>query len=198
MQGQDQGALLARARQGDVDAFALLFEALRPTVYAVACRLVGANDAEDVVMETYLKAWRAIPQFTGRAALSTWLYRIAHNCALDALRARARQPLVSAPRQDDEPAATSDWPDTTQRLPSDAIAGAETDALIRQALDQLPVEHRATLLLRFADGLSYAEIAAATDVALGTVMSRIFNGRRKLQRILRALELSPERGGREP
>jgi RNA polymerase sigma-70 factor, ECF subfamily len=193
MEEHDQQALLERARHGDADAFAGLFDPWRPTLHAVACRLVGDSDAEDVVMDTYLKAWRALPGFSGRSSLRTWLYRIAHNCALDNLRARRH--FVTEPAGHDDDAGPRDWPDTRQRSPAEAVAGAEIDALVRQAIDGLGEEHRVTLLLRFADGLSYSEIAAATGVSLGTVMSRLFNGRRKLQRALSALELRPAAGG---
>ena len=95
---------LERARQGDVNAFANVFENHRPTVYAIACRLAGPDDADDIVMETYLKAWRALPRFHRRAALKTWLYRIAHNCAMDFIRARSRRQdrVLPADEADDD------------------------------------------------------------------------------------------------
>jgi RNA polymerase sigma-70 factor (ECF subfamily) len=101
MDEPESAARLAAAGKGDMEAFAALFEELRPMVYEVACRLVGPSDADDVVMETYLKAWRAIPRFNRRAALKTWLYRVTYNCALDFLRSRQRrrdriQPLDGA------------------------------------------------------------------------------------------------------
>jgi RNA polymerase sigma-70 factor (ECF subfamily) len=178
-------AVIERARQGDMDAFMELFEEARPMVFNVACRVVGPDEAEDVVMDTYLKAWKAIPGFTGHSASRTWLCRIAHNCAID--HWRKQKPWTMTGSADEEPVDPSQLPDATQRLPSSLVAGAETAACIHAALDRLPSEHRATLLLRFADGLSYSEIAAATGVSLGTVMSRVFNGRRKLMKLLVAL-----------
>jgi len=194
MEEHDPQALLEQARHGDAEAFARLFEPWRPTLYAVACRLVGESDAEDVVMDTYLKAWRALPGFSGRSALRTWLYRIARNCALDCLRARRHTVSENDGRTREDEPGPRDWPDPRQRTPAEAVAGAEVGDLIGQALARLGEEHRATLLLRFADGLSYAEIAAATGVSIGTVMSRLFNGRRKLQRLLAELELAPGKG----
>jgi RNA polymerase sigma-70 factor (ECF subfamily) len=193
MEAPDQ-ALLEQARRGDAEAFARLFEPWRATLYSVACRLVGESDAEDVVMDTYLKAWRALPGFSGRSALRTWLYRIAHNCALDCLRARRHTVSENEGRERDDDGAARDWPDTKQRSPAEAVAGAEVTDLVGQAMAQLGDEHRTTLLLRFADELSYAEIAAATGVSIGTVMSRLFNGRRRLQRLLAELELTPGKG----
>ncbi len=162
-----------------------LFQEARPMVFSVAYRIVGADDAEDVLMETTLKAWKALPGFTGRAGLRTWLCRIAHNCAVDYLRRRPRwagQGADESPEGGVDPAAL---PDRSQRHPAETMAGAELDAQIRAAIGTLSPEHRSTLLLRFVDGLGYAEIAAATGVSIGTVMSRLFNGRRKMMRLLK-------------
>ncbi len=181
--------LVERARQGDMDAFATLFESARPLIYAVACRLVGPVDAEDTVMDTYLRAWKAMPSFSGRSAARTWLCRIAHNCAVDRLRERRHWVDPAPATEDGDQGSWLDTvPDKRQRLPSDEAAAAETERLIRDALQQVSPEHRATLMLRFADGLSYAEIAAATGVSIGTVMSRLFNGRRKLMKLLREIK----------
>jgi RNA polymerase sigma-70 factor (ECF subfamily) len=181
-----------RARQGDMDAFTGLFEEARPMVYAVACRLVGRSDAEDVVMDTYLKAWKAMPAFSGRSAPRTWLCRIAHNCAVDRLRDR-RHWAEPGPQPDDgtSPSLLDTIPDDRQRTASEEAAGAETRAQIQAAMDRLSPEHRATLMLRLADGLGYAEIAGATGVSIGTVMSRLFNGRRKLMKLLKDVKGDP-------
>lgn len=181
--------LVERARQGDMEAFTSLFEVARPMVYAVACRLVGPGDAEDVAMDTYLKAWKAMPAFSGRSSPRTWLCRIAHNCAVDRLRERRHWADPAPPSGDPaDPVTVEALPDERQRSPADETSAAETGALVRAALDRVSPEHRATLLLRFADGLSYAEIAAATGVSIGTVMSRLFNGRRKLMKLLEDAE----------
>jgi RNA polymerase sigma-70 factor (ECF subfamily) len=175
---------LERARHGDMEAFMALFHDARPMVFSVAYRIVGADDAEDVLMETTLKAWKALPGFTGRAGLRTWLCRIAHNCAVDYLR---RRPRWAAQGSDESPegADPAALPDRSQRHPVETMAGAELETQIQAALGTLSPEHRATLLLRFVDGLGYAEIAAATGVSIGPVMSRLFNGRRKMMRLLK-------------
>ncbi len=181
--------LIDRARQGDKDAFLEIFEEARPMVFRVAYRMVGPNDAEDVTMDAYIKAWKAFPGFTGRAEPRTWISRIAHNCAVDHLRRRktwasASDPTGTGPCAFDPGAL----PDTAQRSPADAAADAETESRIQAALETLAPEHRVTLLLRLTDGLSYAQIAAATGVSIGTVMSRLFNGRRKLMKLLAGLK----------
>jgi RNA polymerase sigma-70 factor (ECF subfamily) len=97
---------------------------------------------------------------------------------------RRRKAWAPVPREGEDPVDPADLPDPAQRSPSEVVAGAETESLVNAALTQLSDEHRTTLLLRFADGLSYSEIAAATAVSIGTVMSRLFNGRRKLVKLL--------------
>ncbi len=172
---------LERARQGDVNAFANVFEDHRPTVYAIACRLAGPDDADDIVMETYLKAWRALPRFHRRAALKTWLYRIAHNCAMDFIRARSRRQDRVLPADEADERQISDLEDERQQSPAAKILQKETASMVRRALERLDQPHRLVLLLRYADELSYAEIAATAGVSVGTVMSRLFNAKRKLK-----------------
>jgi RNA polymerase sigma-70 factor (ECF subfamily) len=185
---------LERAQRGDIEAFAEVFEGLRPLVYAVACRLAGPDDAEDVVMDTYLKAWKALPRFRQGSSLRTWLYRISHNCALDYLRNRKRKAETHWDDAPSEGARIENVPDGAQRSPAEAMSDRETGHLLTRAMARLSPEHRTSLELRFADEMSYAEIAAATGVSIGTVMSRLFNAKRRLKTIL--AELQP--GGAEP
>ena len=175
--------LLEQARQGDVEAFATLFEAMRAKTFAVACRLVGPSEAEDVVMDSYLKAWQALPRFRGAARLDTWLYRIVNNVALDRIRKRKRLrelPLTG----DDEGQREVALPDPDAPAPGERMQRQEVRTEVRHALRQLPDVHRIALELRFVDDLSYAQIAAATGVSIGTVMSRLFNAKRKLRTVL--------------
>jgi RNA polymerase sigma-70 factor (ECF subfamily) len=177
--------LLQRARSGDVEAFASLFESFREIVFRAACRLVGEVEAEDVVMDTYLKAWQALPRFGGRASLKTWLYRIAHNCSVDHLRARQRDAKRFVRESELDPDHPSDFPDVRQVPAGEILGNEETAQTVRQALEQVTADHRVALLMRYADGLSYTEIAAATGVSIGTVMSRLFYGKRKLKEVMR-------------
>lgn len=179
---------LAKAQTGDAEAFAKAFEALRPSVFAVACRLAGPDDAEDVVMETYLRAWQALPNFEGRASLKSWLYRIAFNCATDLRRRKQRSPEVRSELSEDGQDAVERVADPDAVLPGEVLEADETRQRIGQALQRIPAEHRTALELRYVDGLSYAEIAAATGIGIGTVMSRLFNAKRKLQRALQEIE----------
>jgi len=176
---------LEAARQGDVEAFAQVFEAVRPMVHSVAYRMVGPNDCDDVVMDTYLKAWRGLAKFRGGSSISTWLCRITRNCALDALRARSRrmERYVSAEAPDMTP-VVENLPDDSGPSPDASAATSDLGRQLNNALAQLNEEHRQAVLLREVDGLSYRELAATQGVQVGTIMSRLFYARRRLRKIL--------------
>ena len=183
--GSEKEELLARARDGDVEAFALVFESYRSVVHSIAYRIVGENHCDDVVMETYLKAWRALPKFGGRASMRTWLCKIAHNCALDFYRTQVRHNarFVHTEGSDQVPVLER-LPDSTFPTPDREADLHDLGAVLDKALAQLSEEHRRVLLLRDVDGLSYREVAAAAGVSIGTVMSRLFYARRRMRRIL--------------
>ncbi len=135
-------------------------------------------------MDAFIQAWKALPGFAGRSNLATWILRIVRNRALDVLRAenvRRAEPL-DAP--DDEGRARP-LPDITADTPAEIAARRDLTACVERALDTLSAPHRQVLLLRYVDGFSYAEIAAAVGVSIGTVMSRLFNARRKLKTALK-------------
>lgn len=182
---QTEATLLEAARQGDMEAFVQLFEPLRPQVYAVAARLVGPDEAGDVVMDAFLKAWEALPKFRGRSSLKTWMYRIVSNCALDRLRSRERRREESLSFGDREQAWARDVPDEATDPPGVRVERTEMVEAIRRAIHELPPQHRCVLELRYVDGLTYGEIAAATGVPLGTVMSRLFHAKRQLRAALK-------------
>jgi RNA polymerase sigma-70 factor (ECF subfamily) len=180
--------LLDRARQGDVEAFAAVFEQFRPLLHRIACRVVGADDGEDVVMDTYLKAWKAIPRFRGDEALRSWLCTATRNCALDYLRRRRREDerLVRDGGDADDETPLMDRVADPRAEGSDRRAErADVGTELADALRQLSADHRTTLLLREVDGLSYKEVAAATGVTIGTVMSRLFYAKYRLRKLLR-------------
>ena len=181
---------LQRAREGDTEAFSELVEPFRQLAYSVAVRLVGYSYAEDVVMDAYLKAWQALPSFRGRV-LKSWLLRIVRNVAMDRIRYEARRPTVSldaphgrANEGDSVAAASQDVPDDGIESPAEILGRREDVVQVRTALKGLSDLYRTSLLLRYADGLSYREIAAATGVSIGTVMSRLHNGKRRLTALL--------------
>jgi len=181
--------LLRRARAGDIGAFCEGFEPHRIFITRLASRLVGPDDAGDVAMETFLKAWQALPRFRGDSGLRTWLCRIARNCALDMLRRRKRgfSDTGEAGDGDGRGAARSQmdqWADVLAFSPSDIIERHETSQMLERAMSALGDVHRLSMELRYSDGLSYREIAAATGVSIGTVMSRLFVARHRVRRWL--------------
>lgn len=191
MQSADPVELLKKAKNGDMDAFAALFEPLRPQSLNIAARIVGPDEAPDVVMDAFLKAWKAIPGFTERSSLATWLYRIVWNCAADHRRATLRRRENRMAENED--GTEQDISDTAADNPLDNTSRRDLARQLDASLGQLSEELRVTLLLRFGDELSYREIAAATGVRIGTVMSRLFHGRRKLKALMKQIEKGDSR-----
>ena len=178
--------LLKKAKNGDMEAFAGLFEPLRPKSLSIAARIVGPDEAPDVVMDAFLKAWKALPGFSERSSLATWLYRIVWNCAADHRRATQRRRENRLP--EDEEGQTLDIHDSAADSPLEKTARRDLTEQLEASMSQLSEELRITLMLRFADSLSYREIAAATGVRIGTVMSRLFHGRRRLKELMNRIE----------
>ncbi len=144
-------------------------------------------DAWDLAQEVFIKAWQALPHFEAKARFSTWLYRIAHNVVCDWSRKRK---FESAGELNDEifdqhridPAAVT--APGTGEAPDEALARAELRAKIAAALAKLSPEHREVVLLKDVQGLAYKEIAEVIQSSIGTVMSRLFYARQKLQTML--------------
>lgn len=175
--------LLQQAKSGDMDAFAQLFEPLRGKVHGAVIRLVGPDHVEDVVMDTFLKAWQGLPRYSGFSSLSTWLFRIARNCALDHIR---REKVRRTDSLDDEAYRSGgrQVEDTHMENPAELLIRSEAVQSVREAVALLPVSHRDVIELRYVDELSYAEISSVLGISIGTVMSRLFHGHAKLRKLL--------------
>jgi RNA polymerase sigma-70 factor (ECF subfamily) len=155
----------------DPDAFIRLAREHDRALRSLVFRLVGDRDAmDDVLQETYLRAYRSRQSFRGEASIGTWLYRIAYNTSMDELRRRGRHQTVEL----DE---TLDTPSTS--LGPDDLAALRGD--LATALDRLPHEMRAAVLLVDAEGLDYAAAGQVLGVAAGTVGSRVSRGRAALR-----------------
>lgn len=176
----DDRRLVAAAAAGDRRALDDLLRAHYDRIYAVCRRITGSDaDAADAAQEALIKIVRSLPTFDGRAAFSTWAYRIATNSSLDELRRRRRRPTLERHDPADERHSEPIDPDAGPRV--EAIA----DRLaIDAALAQVPETFRVPLVLRDVGDLDYAEIAEALDVPVGTVKSRIARGRAALVEIL--------------
>ena len=170
---QDQ-AFAIRASKGDVEAFRLLVQEHSGLVYRVALRILGVEDAQDASQEVWIRVWRNIRDFRGDSAFTTWLYRITVNTCLSVRRKESRRgereysgdemPFLPEPRGGDAD-------------PEAAALGAEQREEIQAALGHVRAEHRAALVLRHMEGLSYAEIARVLGVPDGTAKGWASRGR---------------------
>jgi RNA polymerase sigma-70 factor, ECF subfamily len=170
------------AQDGDRAALDVLLRRHHDRIHAVCRRLAGNEaDALDATQEALIAIARGIRRFDGRAAFSTWAYRVATNASLDELRRRRRRPVPALPDDvDDSPAAPRGAPSSR----SAGIEGLADRLAIDEALAQLPIEFRAPVVLRDLCDLDYAEIAEVLDIPPGTVRSRIARGRAQLARHL--------------
>lgn len=186
-------ALVDKAKGGDEDAFASLMDQYERFVYNVACRVLSAagqslDQAEDISQETFVKVWRNLSGFRGDCTFSTWLFRIAVNCAKDSVRSAARHPASSlsyAGEEDEDGMTEWDIPVTSgDTVPEDAVERRELILAVRRAVESLPDDQRQVIVLRDLHGLPYQEISAVLGLELGTVKSRVSRGRANLKTIL--------------
>lgn len=185
---EDRG-LIARAQQGDTAAFRQLVERHQRRAFAIALSLVrDENDANELVQEAFLRVYRSLPSFQGGSSFFTWLYRIITNLSIDLIRKPGRQLAeIDEGRFESDDSQEADFP-LLSRIdgadPVDVVRRREIAGRIEAALDALPAYHRGVILMREVEGLSYEEMAIAMGVSKGTIMSRLFHARQKLQRAL--------------
>jgi RNA polymerase sigma-70 factor, ECF subfamily len=182
----DDRSLVRAAQQGDTQAFRALVERYQRRVYQLALGMVRDSDeAMDIAQETFVRVHRYLPSFKGDSSFFTWTYRIATNLCLDSARKRGRMERVEMDETDAEIEARMDPPSAALSGPHQAALNAELKGKIDEALGTLSENHRAILLLREVEGLSYEELARTLGIRKGTVMSRLFHARLKMQRKLR-------------
>lgn len=170
----EMASLVDAARAGDRRAFDGLVRATSPGTYTLARRLCGnADDASDVVQETYLRAYRSIRRFRGDAAFTTWLYRITANCAADHMNRRTRH------RHDD--LSDEHLDERAEIDPESHSANSELRDQLRVALDGLPPKLRAVVVLRDIYDLPHEEIAAELNITESAAKVRLHRARRKLR-----------------
>jgi RNA polymerase sigma-70 factor, ECF subfamily len=187
MEGSERAAVL-RAKAGDREAFREIVEANSRNVFALAFRMTGnEGDAEDVVQETFLKAYRGIDRFQGASEVSTWLHRIAANCAVDLIR-RRKNPTGGAARSLDE--LESDPPSASGPGPEAAVRAAEIDGRMRASLGRLSRMERIAFTLRHVDGWSIAEIARVLQINTGATKNCVFRAVAKLREDLAPIRSS--------
>lgn len=183
-------ALVKRAQNGDAEAFRVLFERYHRRAYSLALGVVrNPDDALDVVQEGFIKAHRYLDRFKGTSSFYTWLYRIVMNLSIDHLRKHKRNRHVDwtdAIGGDNDNAVGDEslLPRILGQHPGKEIIRKEIRGQISKALGELSENHRAVIVMREIDGLSYAEMAEAMGCSKGTIMSRLFHARKNMQLLL--------------
>jgi RNA polymerase sigma-70 factor (ECF subfamily) len=187
MDATEAAAVLARARQGDGEAFRALVERHSRSVFRLAYRMTGnEQDAEDVVQESFLRAYKQLGRFESRANFGTWLYRIVANCSVDLMRAKqARHDQARGESLDEAiaiPAGDDPGPERLAR-------SAEIAARVREALDGLSPLERAAFTLRHYEGRSIDEISKTLGLGISAAKHSVFRAVKKLR-----IALEPLRG----
>ena len=184
MSGQTEIQLIERFQNGDETAFNEIVLRYQEKVYWIARRYLGSHeDADDIVQEVFVRAYEALHSFRKDAAVATWLYRIAVNQSINALRWRR---VRSALRLDE---LTSDQA-SSEETPQEALESGERRRLIEEAVARLPEKQRAVFVLRYYQELSYEEIAQTLKTSIGGLKANYFHAVKKIQEFMRDAERS--------
>jgi len=192
---------VARAREGDQEAFRVLVERYQGRIHRLAQRVLRDEEqARDAVQDAFLKAYTHLGRFEGRSSFYTWLYRLSMDLCSDLKRREVSGRRVATPELGDlerivtiesRPAEERHWR-SHEEAPDEAVGRGELREAVARAITALPDAARETLILREVEGLSYSEIAEALDIPKGTVMSRLHYARRRVQEILREAGMAEE------
>jgi RNA polymerase sigma-70 factor (ECF subfamily) len=184
---QTDAALIARCQRADVAAFNEIVARYKGKIYSYILRMTGnAEDAEDLTQEVFVKMYTSIHSFRAEASLSTWLFRIAGNLCVDAFRRKKIRPTalsLDAGLGEDENEGLEVC--DNELAPERLLHRKELAGRIEAAIASLPPKLRSAIVLHDVEGMSYEEISAVENIPLGTVKSRIFNGRVALRESLR-------------
>ena len=181
--------LVEKAQKGDKQAFGILVEKYHKKLYRLLSRMVrDQSEIEDIVQDSFIKAYRAINNFRGDSAFYTWLYRIGVNTAKNHLMALGRRPKAMNDVELEDIENFDDAGDLrTYETPESVMMTKEIAATVNDTIENLPEELRSAITLREMDGLSYEEIAEIMDCPIGTVRSRIFRARESIAEKLKPL-----------
>jgi RNA polymerase sigma-70 factor, ECF subfamily len=180
-------AFVARARSGDTDAYRVLVDRHGRALFRLAFRMTGnEQDAEDVVQESFLRAYRQLGKFDERASFGTWLYRIATNCSLDLVRSRKRRSENMAPadpEMDDPVLALPSGDPTPERT---ALSG-EIRERVAEAMNELSATERTAFVLRHFEGMCIEDVSRVLECQPGAAKHSVFRAVQKLRRALEPL-----------
>jgi RNA polymerase sigma-70 factor (ECF subfamily) len=181
--------LVRQAQAGDSGAFDQLVSRFRTRIFGMIYNMVhNEQDAWDLAQDSFVKAWKSLPRFRGQSSFYTWIYRIVMNVTIDWLR--KKQVRGSGAEFDDaielkeiDPASRT--VPHADALPHERMEQQEIRGRINAAIAELSPEHRAVILMKEIEGMQYHEMAESLGCSIGTVMSRLFYARKKLQNLLR-------------
>ena len=177
----NEAQLISRCQQGDQEALKEIFNQYHQKLYRIAYGVVRQREeALDIVQEVFIKLFRSIHQFKGRSRFYTYLYRMTMNTAIDHTRKMKKVPPLSMDQEEGFQLS-----DDAERRPDRILDHKELEERVKWAMDQLSPDHKAALVFREIEGLSYQEIAEAMGSSIGTVMSRLHYGRKKVQELLK-------------
>jgi RNA polymerase sigma-70 factor (ECF subfamily) len=178
---QEETEMISRCQQGDQGALKEIFDKYHKRVYRIAYGVVGQREeALDIVQEVFIKLFRSIKNFKGRSHFYTYLYRMVMNTAIDHARKAGKQFISSLDEEGSfEPS------DNVEKGPERVLLQKELEERVKLAMDKLPAEQKAALIFRDVEGLSYQEMAEAMGCSIGTVMSRLHYGRKRIQELLK-------------
>jgi RNA polymerase sigma-70 factor, ECF subfamily len=177
----EETEMISRCQQGDQEALKEIFDKYHKKVYGIAYGVVRQREeALDIVQEVFIKLFRSIKNFKGRSQFYTYLYRMVMNTAIDHARKTGKQFVSSLDEEGSfEPS------DNVERGPERMLLQKELEGRVKLAMDKLPPEQKAALIFRDVEGLSYQEMSEAMGCSIGTVMSRLHYGRRRVQELLK-------------
>lgn len=189
----DVDKLVKRAQSGDDEAFSSLVEIFEKFVYNTALRYLSAaaqpaEAADDIAQNSFIKAWRSLSSFRRECLFSTWLFRITANSARDYIRHKNRHQTVSLTSSEEDDDDNKEWdvPVTSgDTVPESSLEKKELILGVRRAIEQLPEDQRAVVVMRDIHELPYKTIADTLGIELGTVKSRLNRGRANLKTILK-------------
>ena len=177
----EETEMISRCQQGDQEALKEIFDKYHKKVYRIAYGVVRQREeALDIVQEVFIKLFRSIKNFKGRSHFYTYLYRMVMNTAIDHARKTGKQTISSLDQE-----GSFQPSDDLEKGPERILLQKELEERVKLAMDKLPAEQRAALIFRDVEGLSYQEMTEAMGCSIGTVMSRLHYGRKRIQELLK-------------